>query len=115
MTAIFNGRLAAAAAFAALVGVGASSAAHASVEFTNITSQAIHFTMSCDGTVGDPWRIDPHASGALSCNNGSQAAVVVIRTDDGNGGGAVVRATVWDGRRYTIGYDHAGDVSIAND
>jgi hypothetical protein len=112
MTAFFNGRTVIAAAAAALVAFGGASVARADVRFNNLTSQAIHFTMSCDGGNGDGWTIDPHASGALYCNDGSPVALVTLRTNHGNYD-EVVRKVVVDGASYVIGYDHSGDVSIA--
>ena len=112
MTAFFNSRIVAAAAALGLVAFGGASAAKADVVFHNLTSQSIHFTMSCTGNGSDLWTIAPHASGSIYCRNDSPAALVVIRTNHG-GYDEVVRKTVVDGVSYDIGYDRDGDVSIA--
>jgi hypothetical protein len=112
MTAFFNARTFAAAAVAGLVTLGGARAAKADVIFHNLTTQPIHFTMACTSGGGDAWTIDPLASGAIYCKNDSPAAVVVIRTNHG-GYDEVVRRVVVDGSSYNIGYDRAGDVSIA--
>jgi hypothetical protein len=96
---------------AALLTLGAASAARADVRFHNVTDQPIHFSITCDGDGKDTWTVAPHSSKDLYCNNGSHAAQVVIRTDHGNHD-EVVRATVWDGREYKLGYDTDGDVNI---
>ncbi len=109
MNSILTGRLVAAAA--ALMTLGAVSAAHADMTFRNTTDQPIHFGISCNGDAQDYWTVAPYGSRSLYCNNGSRAAVVEIVTahDDHD---EVVHRTVWDGHSYKFGYDRDGDVSI---
>ena len=111
MTKAFSNRLLA-AAICALAVSGAATVAQADVLFHNVTDQTLHFSMTCNGTGQDDYTIDPHSSGSLYCKNGSDAAVVTIRTDHG-GYDEVVRAVVYDGSSYRLGYDGQGDVSLA--
>ena len=106
------------AAFRALV-LGAVTAAglalaaphaQAAVAFRNITNRPLKFVMDC-GNGQDLWRINPGASANIRCNNDAPAARVVIHTDH-NGQDVVVRAVVYDGLAYRIGYDTDGDVNI---
>jgi hypothetical protein len=96
---------------AALLSLGAVSAARADVRFHNETDQPVHFSITCNGDEADTWTISPHGTKDLYCDNGSSAAMVEIRTDHGNHD-EVVHATVWDGSAYVLGFDDDGDVNI---
>ena len=109
MSTIFNGRRVVFAA--ALLTMASASAARADVRFHNLTDQPIHFSMNCDGSGADDWTVGPYGTKNLYCTNGSDSAEIVIRTDHGDRD-EVVRATVWDGRGYDLGYDRDGDVNI---
>jgi hypothetical protein len=109
MFSIRTGRLVAVAA--ALMTLGAVSAARAEMMFRNSTDQPVHFSISCDGDGQDHWTVAPYGTRSLFCNNGSRAAVVEIVTTHG-GYDDVVHYTVWDGQTYKLGYDRDGDVNM---
>jgi hypothetical protein len=109
MSTMFNSRR---VVFAAtLLTMGTVSAARADMRFHNVTDQPIHFSISCADEEMDTWTVEPWTTKALYCDNGSPSAEVVIRTDHGTHD-EVVRATVWDGRGYNLGFDGDGDVNI---
>jgi hypothetical protein len=102
-----------AATCGALALVGLTTVANASVLFHNTTDQTLHFSMTCNGAGYDPWTIAPHSTGSIACTNDSPLAQVEIRTDRDDGSVTVVRAAVFNGDAYALGYDREGDVNIA--
>ncbi len=101
------------ALIAGAVAVGMTSAARADVLFHNTTGHTVFFSVTCDGNGVDQWTLAPYGNRSLVCNNGAPEMRVFIKTAHGPDT-VTVRATVWDGRTYNLGYDGDGDVSIAS-
>lgn len=90
---------------------GITSAARADVLFHNTTGHTVFFGVTCDGSGVDQLTLAPYGNRSLVCNNGSQEMRVFIKTAHG-ADTVTVRALVWDGSTYNLGYDGDGDMSI---
>lgn len=107
----FAPRLAALATCAAAL-IGMSSAAHASIGFTNTTDTTVVFELQCPDSTLDTWRLAPRGRTSIYCTNGAEAAAIRIRTHHRDGHGEVVTGVVYDGVRYALTYDDDGDVTF---
>lgn len=94
------------AIFGGLLAIGATSAAHADIGFTNTTSGSVTFTLQCPGAGEDVWHVAPGATRYLYCPDSSTAYFRVRTYPD-----TVVRGWVHDGEQVRLYRDSDGDVN----
>jgi opacity protein-like surface antigen len=109
----FAPRLATLAA-GAVVLAAMSTAAHASIRFTNATDNSVVFELQCEGSsTVDSWRLAPRGHTGIYCTNGADVAAIRIHTRHNDGTASqVVTGRVYDGIRYALSYDEDGDVTF---